>query len=44
MLSLDNSIGLSAGILTGISMLPQLIKIIKEKKAKEVSEIGRAHV
>jgi MtN3 and saliva related transmembrane protein len=39
MFSFDNTIGLSAGILTGISMLPQLIKILREKKAKEVSAI-----
>jgi MtN3 and saliva related transmembrane protein len=30
-------IGIVAGLLTSISMLPQLIKIIKEKKAKEIS-------
>ena len=30
-------IGLAAGICTGISMLPQLTKIIKEKKAKDIS-------
>lgn len=30
-------VGIIAGLLTSISMLPQLIKIIKEKKAKEVS-------
>ncbi len=30
-------IGIVAGILTAISMLPQLIKIIKEKKAENVS-------
>jgi len=30
-------IGIAAGILTAISMLPQLIKIIKEKKAENVS-------
>ena len=30
-------IGIVAGLLTSISMLPQLIKIIKQKKAKEVS-------
>lgn len=30
-------IGSTAGILTAISMLPQLIKIIKDKQAKEVS-------
>ncbi len=32
-------IGISAGILTSLSMLPQLIKIIKEKAAKDVSVI-----
>lgn len=30
-------IGIVAGLMTSISMLPQLIKIIKQKKAKEVS-------
>ena len=30
-------LGIVAGILTSTSMLPQLIKIIKEKKAQEVS-------
>jgi len=30
-------IGLTAGFLTGISMLPQLIKTIKEKKAENIS-------
>jgi len=30
-------IGISAGILTAFSMLPQLIKIIKEKKADDIS-------
>jgi MtN3 and saliva related transmembrane protein len=30
-------LGIVAGILTSSSMLPQLIKIIKEKKAQEVS-------
>lgn len=30
-------IGIVASIFTGISMLPQLIKIVKEKKAKDVS-------
>jgi MtN3 and saliva related transmembrane protein len=30
-------IGLAAGTLTSLSMLPQLIKIIREKKAKEIS-------
>jgi len=32
-----NYIGIGAGILTGISMLPQLVKIIKEKKAENIS-------
>jgi MtN3 and saliva related transmembrane protein len=30
-------IGIVAGICTGISLLPQLIKIIKEKKADDIS-------
>ena len=30
-------IGIAAGILTAVSMLPQLLKIIKEKKAENVS-------
>jgi len=30
-------IGLAAGILTASSLLPQLIKTIKEKKAEEIS-------
>jgi MtN3 and saliva related transmembrane protein len=30
-------IGIAAGILTGISLLPQLLKIIKEKKADGIS-------
>jgi MtN3 and saliva related transmembrane protein len=29
--------GIAAGVLTSVSMLPQLIKIIKEKKAEDVS-------
>jgi len=32
-------IGLSASVCTGTSMLPQLIKIIKEKKADDISFI-----
>ena len=31
------SIGIAAGVLTSISLLPQLIKILKEKKAKDIS-------
>ena len=30
-------IGIVAGICTGVSLLPQLIKIIKEKKAEDIS-------
>lgn len=30
-------IGIAAGVLTGTSLLPQLIKIIREKKANGVS-------
>jgi MtN3 and saliva related transmembrane protein len=33
----EQILGLSAGVLTSISSLPQLIKIIKEKEAKDVS-------
>ena len=36
-MDLKQWIGILAGLLTSISMLPQLIKIIKQKKAKEVS-------
>ena len=32
-------IGISAGVLTAISSIPQIIKIIKEKKAQDVSPI-----
>jgi MtN3 and saliva related transmembrane protein len=30
-------VGIAAGILTGTSMLPQLIKMLQEKKASQVS-------
>ena len=30
-------VGIAAGVFTGTSMLPQLIKILKEKKASQVS-------
>jgi MtN3 and saliva related transmembrane protein len=30
-------VGIGAGVLTSISMLPQLIKIIKEKRAENIS-------
>jgi MtN3 and saliva related transmembrane protein len=32
-------VGIAAGVLTSISMLPQLTKIIRKKKAEEVSII-----
>lgn len=30
-------IGIGAGILTGVSLLPQLIKLIREKKSETIS-------
>jgi MtN3 and saliva related transmembrane protein len=30
-------IGIAAGVLTASSMLPQVIKVLKEKKAEEIS-------
>ncbi len=30
-------VGIGAGVLTAVSMLPQLFKIIKEKKAEDIS-------
>lgn len=33
----EQVVGIVAGIFTGVSLLPQLIKIIKEKKAEGVS-------
>jgi len=36
-LNLTEIIGIVAGILTSLSLLPQLIKIIKEKKVEELS-------
>jgi MtN3 and saliva related transmembrane protein len=32
-------IGIAAGVCTGISMLPQLVKIIKTKKADDISYV-----
>lgn len=32
-------VGITAGIFTGASMVPQLIKIIQEKKASQVSVV-----
>ena len=36
-MNLTQIVGIVAGVLTAISMLPQLIKIIKERKAEDVS-------
>jgi MtN3 and saliva related transmembrane protein len=35
----DTMIGIGASILTGISMLPQLIKLLKERKADDISVV-----
>ncbi|WP_292011008.1 SemiSWEET transporter [Chryseobacterium sp.] len=35
----ENLLGIIAGVLTSISMIPQLIKVIKEKNAKDLSWI-----
>jgi len=34
---IENIIGITAGILTSISMLPQLLKVIKEKTVEDLS-------
>jgi MtN3 and saliva related transmembrane protein len=36
-MNITQIVGIAAGILTAISMLPQLIKMVKEKKAEDVS-------
>ncbi|WP_419870836.1 SemiSWEET transporter [Chryseobacterium sp. CT-SW4] len=33
----ENLLGIIAGVLTSVSMIPQLIKVIKEKNAKDLS-------
>lgn len=33
----ETIIGISAGVFTAVSMLPQLVKIIREKKAENIS-------
>lgn len=38
-MQLNTIIGFIAGILTAISMLPQLVKTVKEKKAAHISVI-----
>ena len=37
MASSSQYVGIAAGILTGISLIPQLIKLIREKKGESVS-------
>jgi MtN3 and saliva related transmembrane protein len=32
-----NTIGIAAGVLTAVSMMPQVIKTIREKKAADIS-------
>jgi MtN3 and saliva related transmembrane protein len=32
-------VGIAAGVCTAVSLLPQLIKIIKEKKAEDISYV-----
>jgi MtN3 and saliva related transmembrane protein len=36
-MELSQIIGISAGVLTGASMVPQVVKMLKEKKASQVS-------
>ncbi|SHF40553.1 SemiSWEET transporter [Chryseobacterium takakiae] len=33
----ENILGIVAGILTSVSMIPQLVKVIKEKNAEDLS-------
>lgn len=35
----ENVLGIVAGVLTSVAMLPQLIKVIKEKNAEDLSWI-----
>jgi len=37
MASISQYVGIAAGVLTGISLLPQLIKLVREKKPENVS-------
>jgi MtN3 and saliva related transmembrane protein len=37
LMSMESYIGIAAGVCTAISLLPQLIKIIREKKADNIS-------
>ena len=36
-MSITTIIGIGASVFTGISLLPQLVKLIKEKKASDIS-------
>ena len=36
---ITNYIGIGAGVCTAISMLPQLVKIVREKKAGDISYV-----
>ena len=38
-IGISKLVGISAGVLTGASMLPQLIKVVKEKKVSQVSVV-----
>lgn len=33
----ENLLGITAGVLTSIAMIPQLIKVIREKNVKDIS-------
>ena len=39
MFTIENIIGVSASIFTAVASVPQLIKLIKEKKAEDVSSL-----
>jgi MtN3 and saliva related transmembrane protein len=36
-MNIENIIGIAAGVCTGTSLLPQLIKMIRERKATDIS-------
>jgi MtN3 and saliva related transmembrane protein len=38
-MQIEQVVGIAAGVLTSISMLPQLIKLVKEKKADALSPV-----
>ena len=38
-MQIEEIVGIAAGILTSTSMLPQLVKLIKEKKAEAISPV-----